>query len=63
MNAWGYEIPERYSPIKMYREIPLKWVIFNKKSLNMSSIFYKNIPKHGSVFLKFSKFVKNGPIF
>ena len=24
--------------------------LFHKKSLNMGPIFYKNIPKHGSIF-------------
>ena len=28
---------------------------FHKKSPNMGPIFYKNIPKHGLVFLKFPK--------
>ena len=48
--------------------------VFHNKSLNMGLIFYKNIPKHGSVFSKISKkfgcskcehpkIVKNRPIF
>ena len=38
--------------------------LFHKKSLKMGLIFYKNIPKYGSVFKKFHmKIVKNGPIF
>ena len=32
--------------------------LFHKKSLNMGPIFYKNIPKHGSVFFFFQKFSK-----
>ena len=48
------------------------WLLFLKKSLNMGSIFYKNISKHGSFFPKFSgvrqlisqeKFLKMGAFF
>ena len=31
--------------------------LFHKKSVNMGLIFYKNIPKHGSVFMTELKFV------
>ena len=30
--------------------------LFHKKALNMGPIFYRNIPKYGSVYLKFPKF-------
>ena len=34
--------------------------LFHKKSLNTGPIFYKDIPKHESIF---SKIFKNGPVF
>ena len=36
---------------------------FCKKSLAMSPIFYKNIPRHGFVFIFWAKSIKMSPIF
>ena len=62
-------IPRGYSHIGMCR---FNGSLFHKKSLNMGPIFYKNIPKHRSVFTKYPiyfraceylKILKNGPVF
>ena len=44
------KIPCGYSHIKTYGDVQPNGSLFHKKSLNMGSIFYKDIPKHGSVF-------------
>ena len=43
------------TPIEtLYGDVPPKWVVFDKKSLNMGPIFGPKIPKHVSILKKIS---------
>ena len=63
-HPWGTHIFRTY-----IRDLPLQRVTFYRKSLNMGPLFYKNIPKHGSLLPNCSNFwacehlkiVQNGP--
>ena len=42
---------------KNKRQLKISLTYCHEKSLNTGPLFYKNVPKHGSMFSKFSKFL------